>query len=151
MSTAKSVGFNAPQLAGKINSQNPSYQTFKDSGSDSVSGLVDSEIVDLNLLASRNSEGKNSDLNGELTWDQVELENTELVVFDEVSEMMQADHLFRMVVWEWKMLPATLYNHLCRLDAERVREEIRQVIRKRGLRSKGSYLNTRLRNLKDSV
>jgi len=151
------AGFRLPHSAGPICAENPSYKTIKDSGSDSVSGLVNSEIV--GYSSSVDSAARETVVADDCVivfnpepqpWNERQLENTELVVFDEVSGIIHDDDLFRMVVWEWNMLPATLYNFLCKLNHDRVREEIRQVGKKKGLRSKGAYLKTRLARMAGS-
>lgn len=69
-------------------------------------------------------------------------------IFDDLSERIFTDPLFLKIHWEWRTKPSTLYNECHRLGVDRVRAAIKEVMPKKGIRNKGAYLLTCLRNLK---
>lgn len=78
----------------------------------------------------------------------VQRRNNEFKVFDDISEKMWACGWFRKAFDEWDMDPATLHTEVSRLNIDRVREEIKETAPKSGIRNKGAYLRTRLRNVR---
>lgn len=73
---------------------------------------------------------------------------TEMLIFDELSEKLWNDHLFINAHLNWGVAPGILYKQADRVGYDRARDEIREVMKRSGIRSKGKYLRARLLNLK---
>ena len=67
--------------------------------------------------------------------------------FDELSERLHTDPLFLMAQDQWGAWPQALYNASQRLGWERVRDTIRHVQTKAGIRNKSAYLFKCLKSL----
>lgn len=73
--------------------------------------------------------------------------DTGFKVFDEVSAALASEHLWTWVVQTWHVKPSVLYNWACWIGIDRLRGLVQETARKRGLKSKGAWLNTVIKNI----